>query len=160
MDAVTVSPMRRFLERGGGWVVGQFLILACLLAFAVLYPGTGPVAWRYAGALVLIVAAVIAVAGVMALGRNLTPFPKPADHAELVRHGIYAKIRHPLYTAVILAGFGWALVWLSWPALMAAAALVPFFHAKSCREEGFLRQKFPGYREYEAHTRRFVPWIY
>ena len=152
--------MRRFLERGGGWVVGQFLILACLLAFAVLYPGTGPVAWRYAGALVLIVAAVIAVAGVMALGRNLTPFPKPADHAELVRHGIYAKIRHPLYTAVILAGFGWALVWLSWPALMAAAALVPFVHAKSCREEGFLRQKFPGYREYEAHTRRFVPWIY
>ena len=78
----------------------------------------------------------------------------------MVQCGIYAKIRHPLYTAVILAGFGWALVWLSWPALLTAVALVPFFHAKSCREEGFLRQRFPGYREYEARTRRFIPWIY
>ena len=154
------DPMRRFLERGGGWVAGQFLLLACLLVLAALYPGAGPPAWRYAGALVLIGAAAVAVAGLKALGRNLTPFPKPADHAELVQHGIYAKIRHPLYTAVILAGFGWALVWLSWPALMAATALIPFFHAKSCQEEGFLRQKFPGYREYETRTSRFIPRIY
>ena len=102
----------------------------------------------------------LAIAGTKALGRNLTPFPKPADHAKLVQHGIYEKIRHPLYTAVILAGFGWALLWLSWPALLAAAAVLPFFHAKSCREEGFLRQKFPGYREYEERTRRFIPWLY
>ncbi|MEI6071794.1 MAG: isoprenylcysteine carboxylmethyltransferase family protein [Verrucomicrobiae bacterium] len=152
--------MRRFLERGGGWVVAQFLLFACLLALAALHPGTGPAAWRFVGVLVLVVAAAVAVAGVTALGRNLTPFPKPADHAKLVQHGIYAKIRHPLYTAVILAGFGWALVWLNWPALLAAVALVPFFHAKSCREEEFLRQKFPEYREYETRTRRFIPWIY
>ena len=112
------------------------------------------------GGLVLVVAAAVAVAGVTALGRNLTPFPKPADHADLVQRGIYAKIRHPLYAAVILAGFGWALTWLSWPALLAAVTRIPFFHAKSCREEGFLRQKFPGYREYETRTRRFIPWIY
>ena len=152
--------MRRFVERGGGWVAGQFLLLAALFLLSVLHPGTGPAAWRYAGALVLVVAAAVAVAGIKALGRNLTPFPKPADHAKFVRHGIYAKIRHPLYAAVILAGFGWALVWLSWSALLAAAALLPFFHAKSCREEGFLRQKFPGYREYETRTCRFIPWLY
>jgi len=152
--------MRRFLERGGDWVAGQLLLFACLLVLSVLYPGTGPAAWRYAGVLVLIVAAAVAVAGVKALGRNLTPFPKPADHAKLVQNGIYAKIRHPLYTAVILAGFGWALLWLSWPALLVAVALLPFFHAKSCREEGFLRLKFPGYREYETRTSRFIPWIY
>jgi protein-S-isoprenylcysteine O-methyltransferase Ste14 len=152
--------MRRFLERGGGWVAGQFLLLAVLFVHAVLYAGTGPAAWRYAGVLVLIVAGAVAVAGVTALGRNLTPFPKPADQAKLVQHGIYANIRHPLYNAVILAGFGWALVWLSWPALLAAAPLQPFFHAKSCREEGFLRLKFPGYRGYETRTRRVIPWIY
>lgn len=152
--------MRRFLERGGGWVVGQFLLLAALFVLAVLHPGTGPAAWRYAGALVLIGAAAVAVAGVKALGRNLTPFPKPGDHAKLVQHGIYAKIRHPLYTSVILAGFGWALVWLSWPAAVVAAALIPFFHAKSCREERMLRQKFPRYREYETRASRFIPNLY
>ena len=149
--------MRRFLERGGGWVAGQFLLFASLLVLGVLHPGTGPAAWRYAGALVLVFAAAVAVAGVAALGKNLTPFPKPADHAKLVQHGIYAKIRHPLYTAVILAGFGWALGWLSWPAAMVAVALIPFFHAKSRCEECFLRQKFPRYHEYETRTRRFIP---
>ena len=152
--------MKRFLERGGGWVAGQFLLLACLIVLAILYPGTGLMAWRFVGVLVLIVAAAVAVAGITALGRNLTPFPKPSDHAKLVQHGIYARIRHPLYISVLLAGFGWALAWLSWPALLAAVALLPFFHAKSCREEGFLRQKFPGYRDYEARTSRFIPWLY
>ncbi len=152
--------MKQFLERGGAWVAGQFLLFAALIMLSLRYPGTGPAAWRWAGALVLVVAVGTAVAGAKALGRNLTPFPKPADHAKLVQHGIYASIRHPLYTAVILAGFGWALAWLSWPALLAASALLPFFHAKSCREEAFLRRKFPGYREYETRTRRFIPWLY
>lgn len=152
--------MRRFLDRGGGWVAGQFVLLACLVLLALRYPGDGPVVWRCAGAVVLVIAAAVAFAGAKALGRNLTPFPEPAAHARLVRSGIYAKIRHPIYTSVILAGFGWALAWLSWPTLLASAALLPFFHAKSCREEGFLRRKFPEYREYEARTRRFVPGIY
>lgn len=152
--------MRRFLERGGAWVTGQFLLFAGLIVLALRYPGTGPTVLRFVGMLVLIVATVVAVAGATTLGRNLTPFPKPADQAKLVQHGIYSKIRHPLYTAVIVAGFGCALTWLSWPALLAAVALVPFFHAKSCREEDFLCHKFPGYREYETRTRRFIPWIY
>jgi len=152
--------MKQFLERGGAWVAAQFLLFAILIVLTLRYPGTGPTAWRGAGVGVLIAAAATAVAGAKALGRNLTPFPKPADHSELVQHGIYAKIRHPLYTAVILAGFGWALIWLSWPAAVVAAALIPFFHAKSCREEGMLRQKFPGYREYETRTSRFIPAVY
>jgi protein-S-isoprenylcysteine O-methyltransferase Ste14 len=149
-----------FLERGGIWVAGQFVLLACLVLLALRYPGDGPVVWRCAGALVLVVAAAVAIAGTKALGKNLTPFPEPAAHARLVQSGIYAKIRHPLYTSVILAGFGWALVWLSWPAALAAVAVIPFFHAKSRREEHLLRRKFPEYREYETRTRRFLPWLY
>ncbi|MEI6279893.1 MAG: isoprenylcysteine carboxylmethyltransferase family protein [Verrucomicrobiae bacterium] len=152
--------MRRFLERGGIWVAGQFLLFACVVLLALRYPGAGPVVWRCAGALLVVVAAAVAGAGALALGRNLTPFPEPSAHARLVQHGIYAKIRHPLYTSVIAAGFGWAWVWLSWPSALFAAALVPFFLAKSRREEQMLRRKFPEYREYETRTRRFIPWIY
>lgn len=141
-------------------MAGQGLLLACVAWLALRYPGTGPVVWRCAGALALVTAAAVAIAGTMALGRNLTPFPEPAAHAQLVRHGIYAWIRHPLYSSVILAGFGWALVWMSWPSGLAAAALIPFFHAKSRREERLLRQKFPEYRDYESGTHRFLPGIY
>jgi len=152
--------MKRFLDRGGAWVAGQFLLFSVLLVLALRYPGAGPAAWRWTGALVLVAAAAVAVTSARALGRNLTPLPKPVAYGELIQHGIYAKIRHPLYTSVILAGFGWTLVWLSWPAAVMAAALIPFFHAKSCREEYFLRQRFPGYREYETRTRRFIPLVY
>lgn len=152
--------MKRFLERGGAWVAGQLVLFAALFVLAPRYPGGGPIAWRWAGGFFLVVAAAVAVAGAKALGRNLTPFPKPSPGGELIQHGIYAKIRHPLYTSVILAGFGWALVWLSWPAAVAAAALIPFFHAKSCREEFFLRQRFPGYRKYETRTHRFIPLVF
>ncbi len=141
-------------------MAGQFLLFVALIALALRYHSAGPAAWRGAGVGVLFTAAAIAVAGAKALGKNLTPFPKPFDHADLVQHGIYAKIRHPLYTAVILAGFGWAMIWLSWPAAVVAAALIPFFHAKSCREERMLRQKFPGYRKYETRTNRFIPSVY
>ena len=141
-------------------MAGQFLLFAALVGLAFRYSGTGPAAWSGAGIGLLIAAATVAVTGAKALGRNLTPFPKPTDHAELVQHGIYSEIRHPLYTAVILAGFGWSLVCLSWPAAVVAAALIPFFHAKSCREECFLRQRFPDYREYESRTRRFIPRVY
>ena len=152
--------MIQFIERGGFWVAGQLLLFACVVFFAFQYSGNGSVAWRYAGAGFLVVAAGVAGAGVLALGKNLTPFPKPSACAELVQYGIYSIIRHPLYTAVILTGFGWAMLWVSWPSGLAAAALIPFFHAKSCREETFLRERFPGYREYEARTSRFIPRIY
>ena len=108
----------------------------------------------------MIVGAGIAIAGALALGRNLTPFPKPLEHAQLVRHGIYAVIRHPLYTSVISLAIGWALVWQSWPALLAAAVLVPFFHAKARREERWLRKKFPEHADYERRLHRFIPRLH
>jgi len=152
--------MNRFVERGGIWVAGQGALLAAVVVFGLLHPGTGPVVYRYAGGLLLLIAAGIAVAGAAALGKNLSPFPKPVTRAKLVQHGIYTRIRHPLYTSVILAAFGWAFACLSWPAALAAAVLIPFFMAKSRREEERLRARFPEYAEYMVRTHRFIPWIY
>jgi len=82
------------------------------------------------------------------------------EQSQLVQHGIYAVIRHPLYTSVISVSLGWALVWQSWPAILVAAALIPFFHAKAHHEERWLREKFPEYADYERRVRRFIPWLY
>lgn len=151
--------MSRFLQRGGVWVLIQSMLLGAVILLAVVFRGGAfhPVAVIAGGALLLI-ASGVALAGALALGRNLTPFPKPGEHAPLVRHGIYAVIRHPLYTSVIAAALGWALVWQSWPALLVAASLIPFFHAKARREERWLREKFPEYADYERQVRRFFPW--
>ena len=142
-------------------MVGQGILLTAVALLAACFRGGGfLIGVRIAGVALMIAGAGIALAGAMALGRNLTPFPKPADSAQLVRHGIYAVIRHPLYTSVIAVALGWALVWQSWPALLVAVTLIPFFSAKARREERWLREKFPQYAAYEQRVRRFIPGIY
>jgi protein-S-isoprenylcysteine O-methyltransferase Ste14 len=150
-----------FLQRGGWWVLGQSALLAGAVAGGILSRGQ----WQSAattvgGVLLLLAGAVCGIAGVAALGRNLTPLPKPAPTAKLVQTGIYRLMRHPLYTAVFCGSLGWALVWRSWPGLVPAMLLAPFFDAKARREEIWLRAQFPAYATYQRRVRRFIPWVY
>jgi protein-S-isoprenylcysteine O-methyltransferase Ste14 len=150
-----------FLERGGLWVLGQSVLLCAVIAGGIL----GRNQWQclaltLGGAFLLLIAAGCGCAGAVSLGRNLTPFPKPSASGTLVQTGIYGLIRHPLYTAVFCGSVGWALVWQSWSAFLAALALAPLFDAKARQEERWLRQQFPEYSSYEQRVRRFVPWVY
>jgi protein-S-isoprenylcysteine O-methyltransferase Ste14 len=150
-----------FIQRGGWWVVGQFLLLFAIASLGITWRATSKPASIFIGGLILLVAsAICGLAGALALGRNLTPFPKPSPKAELVQRGVYGWMRHPLYTAVFCAAAGWSLVWHSWPALLVSLLLGIFFDAKARREERWLRQQFPEYAAYERLVRRFVPWIY
>jgi protein-S-isoprenylcysteine O-methyltransferase Ste14 len=150
-----------FLQRGGLWVLGQAVLLGAVIAGGILGRGEWQnLALTLCGALLLVIAAGCGVAGTVSLGRNLTPFPKPSAGTRLVQTGIYGIIRHPLYTAVFCGAVGWALVWRSWPAQLAALFLAPLFDAKARAEERWLRQQFPEYAHYEQRVRRFVPWIY
>jgi len=42
------------------------------------------------------------------LGEGLTPFPKPPAQAQLVRRGVYAMVRHPVYAGLMALSLGWA----------------------------------------------------
>jgi protein-S-isoprenylcysteine O-methyltransferase Ste14 len=150
-----------FLRRGGIWVLGQSVLLCAVIAGGLLCRSQWQsFALTLGGGFLLLIAVGCGLAGTVSLGRNLTPFPKPAAGARMVETGIYGLMRHPLYTAVFCGSVGWALVWRSWPALLAALALAPLFDAKARREEAWLRQQFPEYAGYEQRARRFVPCIY
>lgn len=150
-----------FVQRGGWWVVGQVLLLSAIGILGVSCQNTSKIVQLFVcGLAFLAISGVCGISGLMALGRNLTPFPKPSPTAHFVQHGIYALIRHPLYTAVFCAALGWSLVWRSWPALAVSLGLGVFFDAKARHEELWLRQQFPEYEGYERRVRRFIPWIY
>jgi protein-S-isoprenylcysteine O-methyltransferase Ste14 len=152
---------RRFLERGGMWVGGQAVLMIGVIGLSLIHHADRRNLMVFVlGMVCLVVGAVFGIAGALALGRNLTPFPKPLPQTQLVRHGIYARIRHPLYTSVVLASIGWALLWQSGPALLIAFVLVPFFDAKARQEERWLREQFADYASYAKNTRRFIPWLY
>ena len=151
----------RFLDRGGGWVLGQSVLM---LAGVILGPGvnSGPWApWTGFASLVLLVAGgAVGVAGAMALKYNRTIFPKPKQGSRLIQAGIYRWVRHPLYTSLMLLSAGWGLLWCSPLALLIGGVLALFLNAKAAREERWLREQFPDYAEYERRVRRFVPRMY
>jgi protein-S-isoprenylcysteine O-methyltransferase Ste14 len=150
-----------FGQRGGWWVVGQFLLLLVIAILGISgRAAVKPLPLFLCGLGLFVVSAICGLSGVTALGRSLTPFPRPTAKTEFVRRGIYALIRHPLYTSVFCAATGWSLVWSSWAAGALLPALAIFLDAKARREERWLRRQFPEYAGYAQRMRRFIPWIY
>ena len=148
--------------RGEGWVLiqGVLLVVVAVAGWSLGPDWSGPL--QLAGAIVGIVlitgGIVLAFRGVIDLGGALTPLPRPRDGAELVETGAYAYVRHPMYTGLILAGFGWAILQASIVAVALALVLAGFLLVKSAREEAWLERRFPAYVAYRARTRRLVPW--
>ena len=152
--------------RGEGWVVGQGLLLGLealvsIPALAALPPDSA-VGWSSfgAGICVGLVSGWLGLRGLRDLGANLTALPAPRRGAVLVDRGVYARVRHPIYAAVIMAAVAWALVVISPPAMLVALGLAAWLDLKSRREEVWLLAHHPGYADYRRCTRRFVPGIY
>ncbi|MEG4005455.1 isoprenylcysteine carboxylmethyltransferase family protein [Microcoleus sp. Pol11C1] len=94
------------------------------------------------------------------LGKNLTPLPYPREDGELIQTGIYGIVRHPLYSGLILAAFGWTILKISLSHLVATAILLIFFDIKANREETWLSEKYPNYSEYRQRVKKIIPGIY
>jgi protein-S-isoprenylcysteine O-methyltransferase Ste14 len=151
----------KLTQRGRPWVVAQNLLTMAVLLLAPLFCGQ----WRGraatgAGVVLFGAGAAFGIAGVRALGRNRTPYPRPLENSTLVHHGVYGIVRHPLYSSLMCASVGWALLWSSWVALAAAFALVLLLRAKAVIEERWLRERYPEYRDYERRVKRFVPGVW
>jgi protein-S-isoprenylcysteine O-methyltransferase Ste14 len=150
-------------SRGEAYVVIQ-LVLVAIIAFGPrscpglpAWPGS---ATSVAGVALLAIGSLLAIAGIAALGRNLTATPRPKPGATLVEHGPYRFVRHPMYAGAVLAAFGWALTIHGWLTLAYAAVLFVFFDVKARREERWLREEIPGYAAYERRVRKLIPFIY
>ncbi len=75
-----------------------------------------------------------AILGFRHLDTNLSPWPQPHATNELITHGIYRRLRHPLYFSLTLLAAGWAVLRQSWPALFATAILVRILRRKAAHE--------------------------
>ena len=83
--------------------------------------------------------------------------PHRGAAAPLVTTGIYAKVRHPMYTSVIMAVGGYALFFGSWLSLPLWLGVTIFYVIKAVKEERLLENKFPEYAAYRKRTWRLVP---
>ena len=152
--------------RGEGWVAAQLLLFIIIAAAGVRdlggrLPGDG---WgpfvTAAGVAAILVGGLVTVRGVWDLRAGLSPFPRPLAGAVLVDSGAYRLIRHPIYSGLVLGAVGWGLVTASGLAIASAGLLFLLFVGKSGREEAWLTEVHPGYRDYQRRTKRLIPWLY
>jgi protein-S-isoprenylcysteine O-methyltransferase Ste14 len=145
------------------WVWGQG-VLGALVALGVpllarrwgtLDPG-GPSRWF--GVALIVLGTALMAAGALVLGPNLTPATEPLPGGQLVTRGVYRMVRHPIYLGVslVLTGYG-ALRGGWWAGAAVLALALAYFERKARVEEGWLRERMPGYEDYRARVPRIVP---
>jgi protein-S-isoprenylcysteine O-methyltransferase Ste14 len=93
------------------------------------------------------------------LGRNWGMPMTQKDEPELVTSGPYRFVRHPIYSGLLLAVFGTALV-NDLRALFIALILGGYFYYSATVEERNLSEVFPvEYPKYRTHTKKLIPFV-
>ncbi len=151
----------------------RFFAWECLLALCLLNlrrwfvnPGSIPqlISW-----LLLLASAGLAIHGAVMLSRQGKPHDDRKDDAliglerttVLVAEGAYRYIRHPLYSSLLVLGWGIFFKDLTWlgGALAAAATLFLVITAK-VEEAEDVRYFGPAYQEYMRRTKLFIPFVF
>lgn len=93
------------------------------------------------------------------LGRNWGMPTTQRVEPELVTSGPYRFVRHPIYTGLLVAMLGTALV-DSLTGLIVVAVLVAYFYYCGIVEERNLTATFPkAYPEYKSRTKMLIPFL-
>jgi protein-S-isoprenylcysteine O-methyltransferase Ste14 len=94
------------------------------------------------------------------LGANWSAIVSIREQHELIRTGPYRRVRHPIYTGLLVAMAGTALVLGEVRGLLAFAITLLAFYSKARKEEAWLGREFG--EKFEAHaqeTGMFLPKI-
>ena len=142
-------------------MVIQFVLMATIVVAGLVGPNwPGGRAVVVVGIVIALAGAAVAVSAARALGRSMTPFPRPPGGATLVERGPYRLVRNPIYSGGILSFVGVSLI-LSPAALVVTIVLAIVWALKVQVEERFLRAAFPDYPDYCARTpARLIPFVY
>jgi len=126
-----------------------------LLAYFMTYIGLDIL---YGWVLVMIVSNVMIIMGMILIIRGWQQVYK--SEGELVTTGIYARMRHPQYSGIILAATGFLIQWPTLLTLILFPFVVMMYHRLAMREEMDVLEKFEdAFRDYRRRVPAFVPRV-
>lgn len=150
------------------WVRLALIVIAFMIWRAALVPRAGHVRTGAIGSdlVTAIVSAGLCASGILLaiwarlhLGRNWSPAPAVKHDHELVTSGPYSRIRHPIYTGMLMAMLGSALLMPVWFIILLAFGAM--FVRRVRTEERLMESQFPGrYPEYERRTWALLPFVW
>ena len=122
-------------------------------------PDTAAVGWI--GAALTVAGIAFAIWARFHIGRNWSGFVTLKEGHALVRTGPYAIVRHPIYTGLLLAALGTAIVHRGVSGLIAFALLGIEWKRKSLLEERLMIEQFGArYFEYRREVKGLVPFVW
>jgi protein-S-isoprenylcysteine O-methyltransferase Ste14 len=160
-------------RRAGGWQDRLLLVISStgLGVIPMIYVFTGEP--RFAdypfmpflgvvGTLLMIAALVLFRLTHKQLGRNWSVTLDTRKKHMLVDTGVYARVRHPMYSAFWLLALSQAALLPNWFAGLAGpVAWGTLFFLRVGREERLMIDTFGDqYRRYMQRTKRVLPWVY
>lgn len=155
---------KSIFERGAWYVAIQAALIGL-----ILFGPTGPLLinsdplktiLQSCGLAIGLLACLVMLIAAINLGKNLTPLPCPKDGAVLVQNGLYRFVRHPIYFGVLLAALAWFLIFPGVYVLAYSIGLFFLFDIKARREELWLVERFPSYRNYQGRVKKLIPGCY
>lgn len=153
-------------DRGSKHIVQAFTVVAVFVVFVapVRFPHASITAARLS--MYLIGVALFAAGGVLRrhcfrmLGDSFTFDVRVAPGQQVVERGAYRYIRHPSYTAGLLAFLGMGLAFDNWLSLAATALLlIGYAYRIPVEENALLAGLGPAYGDYMTRTRRIIPFV-
>lgn len=117
-----------------------------------------PAAVRLLGAAVSLCCLALLVSVHRALGREWSVCLHLNEQHKLITSGPYARVRHPMYTALFGSMVGLALASANLIVLLPRAFEILLLHSRIRREEAMMLEQFgPAYRAYSERTGRLLP---
>ena len=143
------------LQKGRLLVFAQFGLIIIL----ALFPDSKSVnpQAEIAGTVLLFLGVILLFAGFRGLGKSLTANPVPVDDGTLVTTGIFARLRHPIYTGLLVLTMGLVVSSGVWTQLIAWFGLLGLLIYKMRWEETLLSAKYKGYAAYKSRVPALFP---
>jgi protein-S-isoprenylcysteine O-methyltransferase Ste14 len=161
-DARTQSLDSRLLEIG-------LSLLAFYLVFSSHFR-SGWRAWSFVpksdvvgatGILIVLLGISFAIWARLQLGGNWSSAVSVKQGHTLIRSGPYTIVRHPIYTGLLLAMLGTAIIVGEVRGLLGLGVLFLSFWLKSRIEERFMLEQFgPDYRRYQQQVKALIPHVF
>lgn len=76
----------------------------------------------------------------------------------LTDHGVYARVRHPMYLSTVLSYIGFAVITLSIISLLICIIILVFYNGLANYEERLLQDRFgDDFVSYKSRVRKWIP---